>query len=28
LTKSAGWKVKKYWFDENKHYSIFLLQNQ
>ncbi|MBO6478859.1 MAG: L-histidine N(alpha)-methyltransferase, partial [Pelagibacteraceae bacterium] len=28
LTKSAGWKVKKYWFDKNKHYSIFLLQNQ
>jgi len=28
LATSAGWKVKKYWFDENKHYSIFLLQNQ
>ncbi len=28
LAKSAGWKVKKYWFDKNKYYSIFLLQNQ
>ena len=26
LAKSAGWKVKKYWFDKNKYYSIFLLQ--
>ena len=28
LAKSAGWKVKKYWVDKNKYYSIFLLQNK
>ena len=27
LANSAGWKVKKYWIDENKYYSIFLLEN-
>ena len=27
LANSAGWKVKKYWTDENKYYSIFLLEN-
>ena len=26
LANSAGWKVKKYWIDENKYYSIFLLE--
>ncbi len=27
LANSAGWKVKKYWIDKNKYYSIFLLEN-
>ncbi len=27
LANSAGWKVKKYWVDKNKYYSIFLLEN-
>ena len=28
LANSAGWKVKKYWIDKNKYYSIFLLENK
>ncbi len=27
LANSAGWKVKKYWTDKNKYYSVFLLEN-
>ena len=27
LANSAGCKVKKYWTDKNKYYSIFLLEN-